>query len=146
MSKHNVTTGQFNFYKETFRKFSLKVVAEVPDRRFIKLFLSSFSIWELDPCDMEIPQSFSLFVLLFCLAQSYAISSDQESNASQSIFVRWEERRSYPESYLNPFCSCSDNGTTFQCVKDEKCIPLASKCDGIFDCDDNTDELQCYRK
>jgi len=44
------------------------------------------------------------------------------------------------------FVSCSDNGTTFQCVKDEKCIPLASKCDGIFDCEDNTDELQCYKK
>jgi len=78
---------------------------------------------------MEIPHSFSLLVLLFCLAQSYAISSVQESNTSPSNFV-----------------SCSDNGTTFQCVKDERCIPLASKCDGIFDCEDNTDELQCYKK
>jgi len=81
---------------------------------------------------MEIPQRFSLHVLLLlasCVAQFNAISSDQETNASPSVFV-----------------SCSDNGTTFQCVKDEKCIPLASKCDGIFDCDDNTDELQCYKK
>lgn len=31
----------------------------------------------------------------------------------------------------------------FKCASEDKCLSLTWKCDGAFDCDDHSDELNC---
>jgi hypothetical protein len=37
-----------------------------------------------------------------------------------------------------------DPSTEFQCDV-QRCLPLAQKCNGYFNCDDRTDELNCSK-
>ena len=34
----------------------------------------------------------------------------------------------------------------FPCVVKEQCVPMGARCDGVRDCDDGTDELDCDGK
>lgn len=45
--------------------------------------------------------------------------------------------------YLMCMAESCDKDTEFKCHSDEKCIDASLRCNQAFDCDDQSDELNC---
>lgn len=44
-----------------------------------------------------------------------------------------------------PFLVYNCSGTEFKCVSGDQCISSYYQCDGVFDCNDHSDETDCRK-